>query len=1170
MGEKTKTNEEISETTEKKDARFVHLHVHTHYSLLDGMGKIPDYLDRAKELGMSAMAITDHGTMYGAIEFYKEAKKRGIKPIIGCECYVATRTLYDKEARVDIKPYHLVLLSKNKIGYQNLLKLVSIAHIDGYYYKPRIDKDTLRKYSEGLIGLSACLNGEPSRTIVNGDYEKAKKAALEYEEIFGKGNYFLELQDQPGAEDQRIANEGLKKLSKETGIGLVVTNDIHYVYPEDAEAQDALLCLQTGKLMDDEDRMKMDMDNSMRTYESLLKAFPDVPEAFENTLKVADMCDLEIELGGILLPDFPLPEGKKLKPYFREMVEDGIKERYKERTPELVERLEYELSVIEKMKYEGYFLIVADYVNWAKDQGIVVGPGRGSAAGSVVAYALGIVDLEPMQYDLLFERFLNPDRISMPDIDMDFADDRRGEVIDYVAKKYGNDHVAQIITFGTMKARNAIRDVGRVLGMSYSEVDRIAKLVPEVLGIKLKDAIKDAQELNLAYRDDPKVKHLLNLAMKLEGVARHSSTHACGVVISKDPLVEYAPLQRATKGDLAINTQYELHAIEDIGLLKMDFLGLSNLTILKNAMRIIRKVYEVEVDLHKLPIDDKKTYQLLSKGETWGVFQFESAGMRRYLKALKPTVFEDIIAMGALYRPGPLNSGMVDEFIDRKHGKKKTTYPHPIMEAALKNTYGVIVYQEQVMQLSKDMAGFTGGQADTLRKAMGKKIAELMAKTKKEFVDGCVNNGLTKELADQTFTSMEKFAEYGFNKSHAACYGLISYWTAYLKAHYPAAFMAALLTSDYQNIDKVAADIADCQRMKIEVLPPDVNESFAEFAVVKETGKIRFGLLAVKNVGNGVIEAIVEARKEEGKFKSIEDFAKRVRASEVNKKVMESLIKCGAFDSVNPDRALLLYNLERILSFCTKSQGHTANGQIDLFGGAGLELPPLKLDKPTEKVTSKMKLNWEKELLGIYISEHPLDEYKELMMRLKLTPIGEINEEMGNQTVRIGGVITNIQKIQTRSKESMIFAGFEDSSGKTELLVFPKILSDNTEIWQSGKVILVRGRVSTKDDQIKIITETAKEVEENMEVSEFQITDPLISQSVKVDEKGEMSIYIPRGTSAEALNDLKITLAANKGETPVVVYVPNGPSGPKKVKLPFGVKNNERLVKTIIKRLTEN
>jgi DNA polymerase III subunit alpha len=1103
--------------------------------------------------------------MYGAIEFYKEAKKRDIKPIIGCECYIAPRKLTQKEGKVDTRPHHIVLLCKNMTGYKNLLKLVTAAHTEGYYYKPRIDKDLLKAHSEGLIALSACLSGEVAKKVLNDSYEAAKKTALEYEEIFGKENFYLELQDHPNIPEQKIANEGLKKIAKETGIGLVVTNDVHYVNSDDAEAQDALLCVQTGNLVSDENRMKMNTDSSMRTYEDLSAAFPDVPEAFENTVKIAERCDLTIELGGIIIPDFPVPKGETLKSYFIKKVEEGVTRRYPEITPELRERIDYEMSVIEKMGYEGYFLIVQDYVVWAKEQGIVVGPGRGSAAGSVVAYAMEIVDLDPIKYGLLFERFLNPDRISMPDIDMDFADDRRHEVIAYVTEKYGQDHVAQIITFGTMAARNAIRDVGRVLGVSYGEVDKIAKAIPEKSD--LRQALNESAEFRGYYNESPEYKKLIDLASKLEGVARHSSTHAAGVVISRDPLVEYTPLQRATKGELATNTQYEGHAIEELGLLKMDFLGLSNLTVIKNAMRIIKKVYGEEIDLSNLPIDDKKTYQLLSKAETTGVFQLESAGMKRYIKELKPTCFEDIVAMVALYRPGPMQ--FIDDFIARKHGRKSIHYDHPLMENALANTYGIIVYQEQVMQVSKDMAGFTGGQADTLRKAMGKKIAALMKEMREKFIDGSVNNGVDRKIATKIFDDFEVFAQYAFNKSHSACYAMIAYWTAYLKAHFPAAFMAALMTSDYGNLDRIAIEIAECQRMGLEVLPPSVNDSFAEFGVIKETDKISFGLSAVKNVGMGSIDAIIKAREEGGKFKSVEDFAKRVSASEVNKKVMESLIKCGAMDAFG-DRATLLANMERILSYSSKAQGTAANGQIDLFGGTGIEMPSLKLDPAPAKMATAEKLKYEKDLLGIYISEHPMNEYKEQLLRLKVTPIAELTEEMNSQTVKIGGVLTNIQKVMTRTKQLMYFSWFEDHTGKTELIVFPKVIEEIPDLWVVGNIILVRGKVSTKDGQIKVIVDKAIKLEENMGDADIQVIDPLITQSVKVDSTGTVNIFIPRGTTAGALNDIKYKLAANRGEAPVFVFVPNGPSGPKKVKLPFGIKYTEKLADSIRKRLNEN
>ena len=927
--------------------KFIHLHVHTQYSLLDGMCKLPQLLDKAKEYGMQACAITDHGVMYGVIDFYKEAKKRDIKPIIGCEMYIAPRKMTDKEGKIDTKPNHLVLLVKNKTGYKNLMKLSTEAHLKGYYYKPRIDKEILAEYSEGLIALSGCLQGDIVSRLREGNEKKAVESLKYYKDTFGD-DFYLEMQHHPGWDDQEKANKLLRKFAKKYDISLVATKDVHYVEKDDREAHDALLCIQTGKTIDDEDRMKMDGDISFVSPAEITEYFKDVPEAIENTVKIAEKCNVEIELGKILIPKFDVPKSETLTSYLKKLTEEGLKKKYGKITSEIRERADFEMSVIEKMGYESYFLIVWDFVNWAKDQGIIVGPGRGSAAGSVVSYALNITELEPLQFDLLFERFLNPDRISMPDIDMDFADDRRHEVIEYVAEKYGKDHVAQIITFGTMAARNAIRDTGRVLGIPYAEVDKIAKLIPQFSN--LDDAIKNVSELRLFYNSDEKIKKLIDIAKRLEGVARHSSTHAAGVVISPEPLVNYTPLQKAAKGDIATNTQYSMWPLEDIGILKMDFLGLANLTVLKNALRIIKKVYGKDIKIEEIKLNDKKTFALLAKGETTGVFQLESAGMKRYIKALKPTVFEDIVAMVALYRPGPMQ--FIDDFIARKQGKKKVIYTHPLMKEALKNTYGIVIYQEQVMQIAKEMAGFTGGEADTLRKAMGKKIARMMKKMRVKFIEGSAVNGVKKQVAEKVFDDFEKFAQYGFVKAHAACYALIAYWTAYLKAHYPQPFMAALMTSDYSNIDRIAIEIDECRKMGIEVLPPNVNESYSGFAVMKDTGKIRFGLAAIKNVGTGIIAATLDAREKGGKFRSIEDFCKRVDAREINKKVIESLIKAGAMEDFG-DRATLLYNMEKILGFAQAVQKDEKNGQIDLFGGKGIEMPGLKLAGASREIEDR-------------------------------------------------------------------------------------------------------------------------------------------------------------------------------------------------------------------------
>ncbi len=1133
------------------EQKFIHLHVHTHYSLLDGMCKVPQLLDKAKEYGMEACAISDHGVMYGAIEFYKEAKARGVKPLIGCEMYLAPRKLSDKSGKIDTRPNHLVLIAKNKKGYENLMKLSTIAHLEGYYYKPRIDKEVLAKHAEGLVATSACMQGEITSKLRNGDEKGAKEALKYYQGLFGE-DFYLELQYLGGIKDQVEANELVKNFAKKYKVPMVATNDVHYINKDDADAHDALLCIQTGKLVTDEDRMKMDCDVSFTPPAEMAEAFKDVPEALENTVKIAEKCNLEIELGKILIPKFDVPEGETPKSYLEKLIQEKIHGKYPKITGEIKERLDYEMGVIEKMGYESYFLIVWDFVRWAKERGIIVGPGRGSAAGSIVAYILNITELDPLDYDLLFERFLNPDRISMPDIDMDFADDRRGEVIEYVTEKYGKDHVAQIITFGTMAARNSIRDTGRVLGMAYGEVDVIAKLIPQFT--HLGDAIRNVPQLNGMYRTDERVKKLLDLALKLEGVARHSSTHAAGVVISKAPLVTYTPLQKAVKGDIATNTQYEMHALEDLGVLKMDFLGLSNLTILKNALRIIKKVYGKEIKLEEMPLDDKKTYKLLSRGETTGVFQFESAGMKRYIKKLKPTQFEDIVAMVALYRPGPMQ--FIDEFIDRKQGKKKITYTHPSMENALQNTYGVIVYQEQVMQISKDMAGFTGGEADTLRKAMGKKIAKLMKKMRELFIKGAVKNGVSKKMAEKIFDDFEHFAQYAFNKAHAACYAMIAYWTAYLKAYYPEAFMAALMTSDFSNIDRIAIEIDECRSMGIEVLPPNVNESFLEFAVMKEKAQIRFGLRAVKNVGAGIIEAILEARENVGRFKSVEDFAKRVNSREINKKVMEALIKSGAMDDFG-ERGTLLFNLEKILEFASKSQRHEQNGQIDLFGGNGVEMPPLKLARPAFETGSKEKLAWEKELLGIYISEHPIDEYQSKIDSLGYSKLSVLKEDSSKE-VKVACVVSTIQKILTRNKESMLFARVEDKSGSGELVVFPKILAEYSRFFEVGRLIIVSGKVNTKDGEAKILVDNVQDIAEIENSGVATQTEGGEGNDLVAFGDNRIDIFVPKDTGAAKLGSLKKILQGAPGENDVIIHLEIA-GQKKKVKMPQGSGFSDKL-----------
>jgi DNA polymerase-3 subunit alpha len=1158
----------LAEKTEQKadtklaKSNFVHLHVHTHYSLLDGMCKIPQLLDRAKEYGMPAVAITDHGTMYGAIEFYKEAKKRDIQPIIGCEMYVAPRSLDKKEGKQDTMPSHLVLLAKNLEGYHNLIKLVTIAHLDGYYYKPRIDREVLEKYSNGLIAMSACVHGVIADHLMKGDTKKTQESFDFYNKLFGD-DFYIEIQYNEGFDEQEKANNLLIEFAKKNKANLVATKDVHYVDKEDREAHDALLCVQTGKLMEDEDRMKFSSDQSFVPPKEMEEYFKDVPEAIQNTLKIVEKCKSFVEefylpfaeKNEILIPAFDIPDGMTKKSYLEKVVAEGLTKKYEKVTKEIKDRAAYELEVIERMKYEEYFLVVADYVNWAKDNGILVGPGRGSGAGSIVAYAMNITELDPLKYDLLFERFLNPDRISMPDFDMDFADDRRHEVIQYVVEKYGKDRVAQIITFGTMAARNAVRDTGRVLGMAYGEVDEVAKVIPA--GIPLAKAVHEVPELNSFYKQGGNYKRLLDLAQRLEGVARHSSTHAAGVVIAPQDLINYTPLQKATKGDISTNTQYEMHAIEDLGLLKMDFLGLSNLTVLKNALRIIKKVYNKDINLSELPLDDAKTYKLLAKGETTGVFQLESSGMKRYIKELKPTCFEDIVAMVALYRPGPMES--IPEFIDRKHGKKEIVYEHPKMKEALENTYGITVYQEQVMQISKDLAGFTGGQADTLRKAMGKKIAAMLREMRADFVKGAKeHSGIEEKLANQIFDGWETFAQYAFNKAHAACYGLIAYWTAYLKAYYPSAFMAALMTSDYQNIDRITIEVSEAQSMKIEVLGPDVNESFSEFAVVKETNAIRFGMIAIKNVGTGIVEAILEAREKGGKFTSIEDFCTRVKAGEINKKVMEALIKCGAFDNMG-ERSKLLFNVEKILIFAQKVQKGTADGQLGLFGEATKEngvAHQLQLVDPEEVLTSEEKLGFEKELLGIYFSEHPLDGHAEKISNMSVDQIADISPSNEGKDVKLAGVITSLHKILTRKNDPMVFVMFEDKTGSTELIVFPKTLEKYAPLILEGKVLYVKGKVNNKDNQLKIIVDSI----EDLKGKEVEQKNQPSKNFVHLD--GIAEIEVPEEATSSDLTALKLLLARNKGETETFVTLYER-GEEKRVRMPFGIDFDSEVVAEI-------
>jgi DNA polymerase-3 subunit alpha len=1104
-------------------SKFVHLHVHSHYSLLDGLAKIDELISRAKEDGSEALAITDHGVMYGAIEFYEKCKKAGIKPIIGVEAYLAPNSRHDKIARSDEKNYyHLILLAKNNEGYKNLIKLTTIAHLEGFYYKPRIDWEVLQKHCAGLVAMTACIGGEIPALILAGKIERAKKRALEYNKLFGQGNFYFEIQDHPDLRGQSEANEKMIELSRELNIPLVATNDIHYLNKEDDAAQDVLLCLQNKKKLEDRDRMNMTGVNySMRPGREMAEAFKHVPEALENTVKIAEMCDLEIELGNIQLPYFSVPNGEDGNSLLRKWCEEGMEKRYgalatptpapspspapassrergaeeKADADEIKKRLDFELEVIKKMGWPSYFLIVADFVNWAKKNGIVVGPGRGSAAGSLVCYLTGITNLDPLKYDLLFERFLNPDRVSMPDIDLDFADTRRDEVIEYVGNKYGHDHVAQIITFGTMAARAAVRDVGRVLNYPYDYCDKLAKLIP--MFTKLDEAIKTVPELKEIYREDAG-KKILDFAKKLEGVARHASTHACGVLITKDPLNENVPLQFASSSDKTIVSQYSLHPIEDLGLLKMDFLGLKNLTIIENAIRIIKNTRGFEIDIEKIPLDDKKSYKLFQKGETTGVFQFESSGMKRYMRELKPTDFEDIIAMVALYRPGPME--WIPDYIAGKHGKKKPSYLHPKLEPILKKTHGVAIYQEQVMQMARDLAGFTMAQADVLRKAVGKKIPELLIEQKEKFIDGSVKNGIPSQLAEKIFSFIEPFAGYGFNRSHAACYALIGYQTAYLKAHWPTEFMAALLTADQQNIDRIAVEIEECRKMGIEVKSPDINQSFSTFTVVtsgtekneivgedEEVNTIRFGLKAIKNVGDNIAEVIIKERKENGAFKDITNFLERINDKDLNKKSLESLAKGGALDKF-AERGQILGSMESLLQFSKEMSASQKNGQESLFASA----PVLNMEHkvklaPAPAAAKKEILKWEKDLLGVYITEHPLSDFKRYLENIT-SPLFELSVDKSKEDVHprtnknigegvnVAGVVTTVKKIITRSGESMLFVKIEDTAASVEVLVFPRLLKEAPTIWEEGKVVLCGGKISDKDTEVKLLANKAVEL----------------------------------------------------------------------------------------------
>jgi len=1184
-------------------ADYVHLHNHTQYSLLDGLTRVGPLMDLVKAEGMTAIAMTDHGTMSGAIEFYKEAKARGIKPIIGLEAYVAARKHTDKDPQKDKNRYHLILLAMNHEGYQNIMRLSTIANLEGFYYYPRIDRELLAQYHEGVIVLSACMSGEIGDALKQGQYEQAKDIARWYKGLLGD-RYYLEVQDHGHPDnplksaEQGEINQQVLRLGQELDIPVVLTCDAHYLKHEDQEAHEILLCVGTGSFLSDEKRMSLkEFPLHVESPKELIARWgKDHPEVITNTAAIAERCELELELGKILIPKFPVPKGQTEKTYLQKLVYQGLAWRYggvsekkapelsqkeaiKTLSPDIAQRAAFELKVIEDMGFNGYFLIISDFINWGKDNGIVFGPGRGSAAGSIIAYALRITELDPMTYDLLFERFLNPDRISMPDIDIDIQDSRRGEVIQYCVDKYGTDRVANIVTFGRMFARNAVRDVARVLQVPYADADRLAKMIPApVQGrhIPLGTSLKADADLKREYETNPTSKAVLDQALRLEGTIRSHGVHAAGVVIAPEEIVKYTPLEMAQKGVVA--TQYSMGPIEELGLLKMDFLGLSNLTIIKNALRIIKKAYKKNIDINTIPLDDKKTYDLFQRGDTTGVFQLESAGMKRYLKELKPTVFEDIVAMVALYRPGPMQ--FIEDFIGRKHGLRQISYPHPSMENALKNTYGVLVYQEQVMQISKEVCGFTGGEADTLRKAIGKKNAELMAKMKDKMIEGGQkHSGIDRALMDRFWKQLEDFAAYCFNKSHAACYGLIAYQTAYLKAHYPSAFMAALMTSDYDDTDRLAIEITECKHMGINVLPPDINESFVEFAVVPEgdptKDPIRFGMAAIKNVGTGAVEEILRAR-EAGPFESLEDFFGKVNPRTVNRKTLESLMKAGAFDRF-AERPILLANLDTLLAYANRIQKQLTSGQTDLFGNIIEEQvkPQLILETNNLAVNNHEMLLWERELLGIYLSHHPLEAFETLLSE-QTSPLAELKPEHDGRLVAVGGTIQNIREITTKNGQKMAFVRIADTRSELEIILFPSIYQQTTGIWERDKVVIAKGKISSKDrngeltSEIKILADDAREVT-TAQAAAYQATGkkpkvPKPGKPVKKvgqDTIAAVSVASPRvyirlhsGEDQTMLLGLKEKIDTHKGDTEVVLVL--GESDQKQIiKLPMRLSANE-------------
>lgn len=1152
------------EKTEKttvglKNSDFVHLHNHTQYSLLDGLTKVPRLIDEVKKMGMEAVAMTDHGTLSGAIEFYMEAKDKGVKPVIGIEAYIASRKYTDKDPAKDKQYFHLTILAMNNQGYQNLMRLSTISNLEGFYYKPRIDRELLEKYGEGLIVLSGCINGEFGDAIRQGQVEQAKDTAKWYKKIF-KDRYYIEIQDHGHPEHTSSWDEQVRvteesfKIADELDIPTVITGDAHYLLKQDQDAHEILLCVQTGAFLSDENRMSLkEFELNVADPKDIIGRWgKDHPQSVRNSRKIADRCDVEIKLGEYLIPKFPVPKGETEKSYLERLTYEGLAKRYipdakvkdvndikKQLDKQIDERAKYELDVIDRMGFDGYFLIVQDFINWGKDKGIVFGPGRGSGAGSIVAYGLKITELDPLKYDLMFERFLNPDRISMPDFDVDIQDTRRDEVIQYCVEKYGEDRVANIVTFGTMAARNAVRDVARVLQVPYAEADRLAKMIPPpVQGrhIPLSKSLKDNTDLKREYAENDDARKVFDLAMNLEGTIRSHGVHAAGVVIAPDDIVKFTPLEKAQKGVIA--TQYSMVPIEKIGLLKMDFLGLSNLTIINNAIRIIKRVYDKEIDINTIALDDQKTYELFRRGDTTGVFQFESAGMKRYLKQLKPTEFMDLVAMNALYRPGPMEQ--IPAFINGKNNAGSVTYFHESLKPVLKSTYGVIVYQENIIQLLQLVAGYSPGEADLVRKAIGKKNRSIMEAEKPRFIKGCEEHGLDKKEAERIWTLIQPFADYSFNKAHAACYALIAYQTAYLKANYPTAFMAALMTSDFDDSDRLAIEISECKSMGIDVLPPDVNQSFGEFAVINENGveKIRFGMNAIKNVGSGAVEEIVRSREETSGFSDLEDFLTRTSVRAVNRKALESLIKSGALDSFD-DREALVENLDNIVAFASRRQKDMQSGQTDLFGNQVDDTQlriKLNLAPASGQLTPRQKVAWERELLGIYLSSHPLADYEEVLKE-HATAIKDAASQRDSANLTIGGSVTDVREITTKNGKHMAFVRLADMSGDMELVVFPGVMDKTSELWRRDLVILVSGKLSKKgrngeDTEAKLMVDSAEEIS----LSDVgHIKAAFAGDTAKTEAR--VYVRIPNTEDQEALANLKSEIDKTPGLVPVVLVV---------------------------------